>query len=144
LLNVARTQTLAAPGAPASNLDAIRQAITLVRTNARSEPSEVVLKPNDAQNIDLLKPNKFAGPGPYGAALHVCGTYRGRDERIQRGNGSRWWLLKAVLFDRLSLPITLGTINDQFIRDMVTVLGEFRAGFDVIRPAGSVRQPWHV
>jgi HK97 family phage major capsid protein len=67
LLNVAGTQTLAAPVAPASNLDAIRQAITLVRTSARSEPSAVVLNPNDAQNIDLLKPNKFAGPGSYGA-----------------------------------------------------------------------------
>jgi HK97 family phage major capsid protein len=41
---------------------------------------------------------------------------------------------KAVLFDRLSLSITLGTINDQFIRNMVMVLGEIRAGFAVIRP----------
>jgi hypothetical protein len=47
-----------------------------------------------------------------------------------------------VLFNRLSLSITLGMINDQFIRNMVTVLGEIRAGFDVIRPAGSVMQPW--
>jgi HK97 family phage major capsid protein len=50
LMNVAGTQTLAAPTAPASNLDAIRQAITLVRVNARSEPSAVVLNPTDAQN----------------------------------------------------------------------------------------------
>ena len=69
-MNVAGTQTLAAPTAPASNLDNIRKAITLVRVNARSEPSAIVLNPTDAQNIDLLKEineaNNFVGPGPYG------------------------------------------------------------------------------
>jgi hypothetical protein len=51
LLTVSGTQTVAAPTAPASNLDAIRQAITLVRTNARSEPSAVVLNPTDAHDF---------------------------------------------------------------------------------------------
>ena len=49
---------------------------------------------------------------------------------------------KAVLFDRQSLAITLGTINDEFVRNMVTVLGEVRAGFGVIRPAAFVRRLW--
>jgi hypothetical protein len=30
---------------------------------------------------------------------------------------------KAVVFDRLSLSVTLGTINDQFIRNMVNGAG---------------------
>ena len=42
---------------------------------------------------------------------------------------------KAVLFDRQSLSITLGTIIDQFVRNMITVLGEIWAGFGVIRPS---------
>jgi len=46
---------------------------------------------------------------------------------------------KAVLFDRKSLSITLGTINDQFVRNMITVLGEMRAGFGVIRPSAFVK-----
>jgi HK97 family phage major capsid protein len=46
---------------------------------------------------------------------------------------------KAVLFDRQSLAITLGTINDQFVHNMVTVLGEIRAGFGVIRPSAFVK-----
>ena len=70
LMTVTGTQTFAAPVAPASNLDNIRKAMTLVRVNARSEPTAIVLNPTDAQNIDLLKannePNNFAGPGPYG------------------------------------------------------------------------------
>jgi hypothetical protein len=31
------------------------------------------------------------------------------------------------------------TINDQFIRIMVTLLGEIRAGFGVIRPSAFVK-----
>ena len=46
---------------------------------------------------------------------------------------------KAVLFDRKALAITLGTINDQFVRNMVTLLGEIRAGFGVIRPSAFVK-----
>lgn len=74
LMNVAGMQTLAAPVAPASALDNIRKAITLVRVNARSEPSAIVLNPTDAQNIDLLKgnneANNFVGPGPYGVGAN--------------------------------------------------------------------------
>jgi hypothetical protein len=42
-------------------------------------------------------------------------------------------------FDRQSLAITLGTINDQFACNMVTVLGEIRGGFGVIRPSAFVK-----
>jgi hypothetical protein len=38
-----------------------------------------------------------------------------------------------------SLSVTLGTINDQFIRNMVTVVGEIRARFSVIRPSAFVK-----
>jgi HK97 family phage major capsid protein len=69
IMVAAGAQTLAAPVAPAGNLDAIRQALTLVRVNARTSPTAIVLNPTDSQNIDLLKrnnePNNFAGPGPY-------------------------------------------------------------------------------
>ena len=40
-----------------------------------------------------------------------------------------------MLFDRQSLSISLGTINDQFVRSMITMLGEIWAGFGVIRPS---------
>jgi len=43
LMKVAGTQTLAAPGAGASHLNNIRKALTLVRVNARSEPTAVAL-----------------------------------------------------------------------------------------------------
>jgi HK97 family phage major capsid protein len=144
IMNVAGTQTLAAPTAPASNLDAIRQAITLVRVNARSEPSAIVLNPTDAQSIDLLKrnneANNFAGPGPYGVgAARLWNVPVVETDALAAGTALVGDFSKAVLFDRQSLAITLGTINDQFIRNMVTVLGEIRAGFGVIRPSAFVK-----
>jgi hypothetical protein len=45
---------------------------------------------------------------------------------------------KAMLFDRQSIAIALGTINDQFVRNLVTVIGEIRAGFGVVRPSAFV------
>ena len=58
IMTVAGTQTLAGSRCgPATNLDSIRKAMTLIRVNARTEPTAVVLNPTDAQNIDLLKVN---------------------------------------------------------------------------------------
>ena len=140
LMVVAGTQTLAAPVGPASNLDNIRKAMTLVRVNARTEPTAVVLNPTDAQNIDLLKENNeannFVGPGPYGVgAARLWGVPVVETDALAAGTALVGDFSKAVLFDRQSLNISLGTINDQFVRNMITVLGEIRAGFGVIRPA---------
>jgi HK97 family phage major capsid protein len=115
-----------------------------VRVNARSEPSAIVLNPTDAQNIDLLKQNNeannFVGPRPYGVgAPRLLGVPVVETDALTAGTALVGDFSKAVLFDRQSLAITLGTINDQFIRNMVTVLGEIRAGFGVIWPAAFVK-----
>jgi HK97 family phage major capsid protein len=115
-----------------------------VRVNARSEPSAIVLNPTDAQNIDLLKvndeTNDFAGPGPYGVgAARLWNVPVVETSALSAGTALVGDFSKAVLFDWLSLSVTLGTINDQFICNMVTVLGEIRAGFGVIRPSAFVK-----
>ncbi len=139
-MTVAGTQTLVAPVGPASNLDSIRKAMTLIRVNARTEPTAVVLNPTDAQNIDLLKvnaeANHFAGPGPYGVGSpSLWGIPVVETDALAAGTALVGDFSKAVLFDRQSLNTSLGTINDQFVRNMITVLGEIRAGFGVIRPS---------
>ena len=45
---------------------------------------------------------------------------------------------KAVLFDRRSLTISVGTVGDDFIRNTVRLLGEVRVGFTVVRPTAFV------
>jgi HK97 family phage major capsid protein len=98
-----------------------------------------VLNPTDAQNIDLKvnnEANHFTGPGPYGiGAPRLWGVPVVETDALTAGTALVRDFFKAVLFDRQLLAITLGTINDQFVRNMVTVLGEIRAGFGVIRPS---------
>jgi HK97 family phage major capsid protein len=103
-----------------------------------------VLNPTDAQNVDLLKrnneANNLAGPGPYGVgAARLWNVPVVETDALAAGTALVGDFSKAVLFDRQSLAITVGTINDQFIRNMVTVLGEIRAGFGVIRPSAFVK-----
>lgn len=122
----------------------MRKAIRLVRVNARREPSVVVLNPTDSQSIDLLKVNSEAnnlvGPGSYGVgAPGLWGVPVVETDALTAGTALVGDFSKAVLFDRQSLAVTLGTINDRFIRNMVTVLGEVRAGFGVIRPNAFVK-----
>jgi HK97 family phage major capsid protein len=80
--------------------------------------------------------NSFAGPGPYGiGAARLWNVPVVETDALSAGTALVGDLSKAVLFDRLSLSVALGTINVQFIRNMVTVLGEIGAGFGVIRPS---------
>jgi hypothetical protein len=43
-----------------------------------------------------------------------------------------------MLFDQETTSISIGTAGDDFIRNLVRVLAEPRAGFVVIRPAAFV------
>jgi HK97 family phage major capsid protein len=43
---------------------------------------------------------------------------------------------KAVLFDRQELSTSVGTIDNQFTRNLLTVLAELRCAFAVLRPSG--------
>lgn len=45
---------------------------------------------------------------------------------------------RAILFDREATSISIGTAGDDFIRNLVRVLAELRAGFVVVRPQGFV------
>jgi hypothetical protein len=42
--------------------------------------------------------------------------------------------IACMLFDREQGNIRVGTINDQFVRNMQTILAEMRAAFVVFRP----------
>jgi catechol 2,3-dioxygenase-like lactoylglutathione lyase family enzyme len=77
-----------------------------------------VLNPTDAQNIDLLKrdneANNFVGPGPYGVgAARLWNVPVVETDALSAGTALVGDFSKAVLFDRLSLSVTLGTIHDQ-------------------------------
>ena len=77
IMTVAGTQTLVAPVVPASDLDSIRKAMTLIRINARTEPTAVVLNPTDAQtwicSRSTMSPTTSWARVPTVSELLVCG-----------------------------------------------------------------------
>lgn len=144
ILNTVGIQTQAAPVAPASNLDGVRKAITQVELNGRTRPTAVVLHPTDSQNLDLLKVNAEANrfvtdPFNYNPNSPIWGLPRVVTDGITAGTYCVGDFRRAVLFNRQAAQIRVGTVNDDFIRNIVRVLAELRAGFAVLRPAAFVK-----
>jgi len=146
ILNTAGVQTQAAL-ANDNNFDVIRRAKTLVRLNARTVATAAVLNPVDAQNMDIAKSGSAASPygywgaGPFGAGAgpqNLWGIPIVESEAVAAGTGLVGDFSRAILYDRESTQISVGTVNDDFIRNIVRILAELRAGFGVIRPKAFV------
>lgn len=124
-------------------LTTTRQAKTKVRTVGRAIPSAFILHPNDWQKFDLTQNATqgnfyFGGPRDTNAPK-LWGLPVIESEAATEGFG--WvadWRM-AVLFDRQNATINVGTVDDQMIRNMITILAELRATFAVLRPAAFVR-----
>lgn len=147
ILNTVGIQTAGPPGVNASMLDVIRTAKRLVRINARTNATAVLVNPVDGEAIDLLKwgsgatASGYQGQGPYGASDgpgRIWGIPYVESEAVPAGTALVGDFRRAVLFDREQTNISVGTANDDFLRNIVRVLAEMRAGFGVIRPSAFV------
>jgi HK97 family phage major capsid protein len=139
ILNTTGLIAVGAPGAGETAFDVLRRAIRRIRLEARTEPTAVVLHPTDAEQLDLIKVNgetghyirePFGSPGP----RVVWGLPIVESDAIPENTGLVGDFRKAVLFDREQASITVGTVSDDFIRNIVRVLCEARAAFGVLRP----------
>jgi HK97 family phage major capsid protein len=100
----------------------------------------VVLNPEDLEKIERLKKNNEVNAylkNPWDAVTQpvLYGMPVIETSAITLGTGLVGDFTRAILFDRESVAISLGTAGDDFIRNIVRVLGELRAGFVVARPA---------
>ena len=143
LFNTTGTQTVGPPGAGESMLHVLRRALRLVQVNARTSPTAVLMSPIDAETLDLLQvageANHFLGD-PFAAVggRRVWGMPIVVSEACPVGFALVGDYRKAIVFDREETSIAIGTAGDDFIRNIVRVLAELRAGFAVIRPAAFV------
>ncbi|WP_031206777.1 phage major capsid protein [Microbacterium maritypicum] len=126
-------------------LTTIRKAKTKTRTVGRVAANGIVLNPEDAERLDLLRPidgdGQFFGPGPFAAAgvRTVWGLPIVESEAIAAGTGLVGDYTKAVLWDREQASITATDSHaDFFIRNLVAILGEERVAFGVTRPKAFV------
>jgi HK97 family phage major capsid protein len=126
--------------------DAIFKGMTQVRVTGLSIPSAIALNPLDYQTIRLAREN--AATATSGAGSYVMGP------PSQPGPSTLWGLpisqslglpqgtaltgafdMDCMLFDREEGNIRVGYIDQQFVRNMQSVLAELRAAFVVWRGA---------
>jgi HK97 family phage major capsid protein len=124
-----------------------RKARTKVRTVGRARPTAYVLNPADNERIDLLRDDSGgAGTGQFlfgsPAGLQVqtlWGLPRVESEAIPAGTGLVGDFRRAVLWDREQASIQVSDSHaDFFVRNLVAILAEMRAGFGVIQPSAFV------
>ena len=130
-------------GAGSGPFYAIRSGITQIETTGRTSPTAIVANPTNVEEWDLAvvnsEANHFLGD-PFGRTgprtlwgLPVIST-----DVIAEGTALVGDFRKAILWDREQATISVGTVGDDFVRNIVRVLAELRAGFGVLRPSAFV------
>lgn len=126
-----------------STIDAIFKLMTMVQVTGLAIPNAVVMHPADFQDIRLSREN--AATGTLGQYLYgppsVAGpmTLWGRPlvESIGLTEGTAltgdFSAQSMVLWDREQATVRTGYIDDQFVRNMLTLLSELRVAFTVFR-----------
>lgn len=121
-------------------LDAIFLARQQVRVTGHARPNVVVLHPNDFAGIRLLREGTatgtyLMGPPSQAGPMTVWGLPIVESEAITENTGLVADMIAGCgLWDREEAAIRVGVINDQFIRNMQTILAELRSAFTVLRP----------
>jgi HK97 family phage major capsid protein len=123
-------------------LTTIRKARTALAVTGRARPTGLLVHPNDAEMLDLLKDNDgrfyFGGPGE-GGVQRAWRVPVVECEAMTEGTGLMGDFRKAVLWDRERATVQVSdSHSDFFVRNMVAVLAEMRAAFGVIRPSAFI------
>lgn len=126
-----------------NRVDALFKGRTLVRTTGHGRPNVFVIAPADWQEIRLSRENADTGTlggylmGPPSAigATTLWGIPVVESEALSAGTAIVGDFQQGcTLFDREQAAVRVGTIDDQFVRNMQTILAELRAAFVVWRP----------
>jgi HK97 family phage major capsid protein len=141
ILNTVGTIPVGPPAAGQSLVHVLRRGIREVRVQGRTAPSAILMNPTDGETLDLLQrnnePNHFLSD-PMAAPAARPSLFRVpivETDAVPAGTAIVGDFRKAILFDREQSNISLGTVNDDFIKNIVRILAEFRAGFVVARPS---------
>jgi HK97 family phage major capsid protein len=137
-------------GGQATVVDAAYAAMMQVQVTGLAMPNAFVFHPIDWAAVRLMRESAVTGNVNPGGYLYgppsVAGpmTLWGRPVVEAIGMTENTVLtgdfqLGCMLFDREQAAIRVGTIDDQFVRNMQTILAELRAAFVVFRPTAFAR-----
>lgn len=131
-----------------STLDAVFKARTAIRVQGHARPNAIVLHPYNWQTARLMRENTASatfggylmGPPSMVGANTLWGLPVVESEAIPQGTALVGdFAMGCTLFDREQANIRVGLVNDNFIRNMQTILAELRAAFIVWRPSAFAR-----
>jgi len=120
----------------------IRKAITAVRPFGT--PNGILMSPADVETVDLAQDDvkRYYGNGPFGMGPRTLwGLPIVEAPGMDEGVALLGDLKQIVYYDREATNITVGTVNEQFIRNMRTLLAETRGALAVQRPAAITAVP---
>lgn len=123
-------------------IDTIRRAVTQLRV-LHFRPSGVVLHPNDWERIEIEKDEESRylwvtvpeGGVPRLWSVPVIDTVAIQEDEFLMGD----FRIGAHLWDLERASIQVGTVNDQFIRNQLTILGEEDVIFTTELPRAFVK-----
>lgn len=133
-------------GAPVSdagqdneNFNRILRGRTMVRTVGRARANFAVLNPADLETFltHTDADRNYYGAGPFSGTgfANLWGLRVVEDENLAEGTALVGDGRMAAVWDRMQAQILVDTIDDQFIRNMLTILAEERLALTVFRPA---------
>jgi HK97 family phage major capsid protein len=142
VLNDPDTQPLGPPAGDLSEVDLLRRAIRMVTVTARTKPTAIVCNPADAERWDTLKDLEerylLSDPTSGAGQTSLWGVPVVETDACPAGTAVLGDFRRAVVFDREQTTISVGTANEDFIRNIIRVLAELRAGFILTRPSAFV------
>jgi HK97 family phage major capsid protein len=123
-------------------LTTTRKARTLVRTVGKLSPTAYLMDPADWQTIDLLQDNEnryyFGGPQRLGVPV-LWGLPVVEEDKLTAGTAWVGAWREFLLFDRQQTAVYMtDSHSDFFIRNILVILAELRAGAGVRRPKAFV------
>jgi len=150
ILNVSGVQALDASyfsgtpvqdaGTKNENFNRILRARRLVRITGRATPNFVILNPADLEKFltHTDAQRQYLAGGPYSTGSNPASMWGLRvieSESIAAGTSLVGDGRMAAVWDRMQATVQVGMINDQFIRNMKTILAEERLTLATYRPA---------
>lgn len=125
-------------GSPNENFNRILRARVNIRATGRARANFVVVNPADNEGfLTATNANQdYYGAGPYSGngVASLWGMRVVEDENMDAGTALVGDGRMAAVWDRMQAQILIDTINDQFVRNMLTILAEERLALTVFRP----------
>ncbi|MDQ3541814.1 MAG: phage major capsid protein, partial [Chloroflexota bacterium] len=130
-------------GTDNENYNRLLRAKRLIRTVGRAVASFIALNPADLEGFlnrtDAQR--QYFGGGPFAGTNipTMWGLRVVEDENLAAGMALVGDGRMAAVWDRMQAQILIDTIDDQFVRNMLTILAEERLGLTVFRPQAFAR-----